>query len=586
MMGNMTKSGKALLREILVLGARDNLASLQADGSMGAEGWAPMSILCWAICYSEPFADNPYHQDPALLDAIVRLGDHNFRSVDDHGNYADNIVGWDEWRTFAWMETMERVRPALDAKRLADWTGKYIGAANHIMELCVDMDVFDGGIPNHGIWGHTFLHRVGQLYGRKDFLDMATLAFERILQSQTPDGCFREFQSAVCMQGSPVTGYNLVSLLAVNLYFQHSRDPKAIEALEKGWRWWYDFLFPNYTMPPCLDHRQAYLNHVHPSAAPLLPAYFFNKPEGRYIAELKWRPDPAAAAAAPDARGLPSRRCPYSAHLLGFICLQYDLVEDKVEPRLPRWTEYHRMIAEEACVRRRHPWTAVLSGMTNYDLSNVTARLFSLERQDCLSLFHQELGLLIGSAHSLMDDNFSTFVFYENGAARYLHNKGYLKSTPPLDTLLLRYGADIGALSVNTQHPDFAEITLSLHGEKGKWSKRGIGHPLAAMGAKGHLALRLADGNILSLGEKTWRLGDEILRLKVSPGQEMDFGKWKIACAEQPWEFRWPCWTKNPYALLNDSEKLGVVEVWLFNNPSRPTVTFRVTINPSSSPAA
>ncbi len=228
--------------------------------------------------------------------------------------------------------------------------------------------------------------------------------------------------------------------------------------------------------------------------------------------------------------------------------------------------------------------------MTNYDHSNCAVRLFALERQECLALYHQVLGLLIGSSHALMDERFSTFVFYENGAAHYLHNKAYLKSTPPLDTLHLRYGANIGALSIDTARPDCAELTLSLLGERGKRPEQGIGHPLSAMGAKAHLALRLQGGDRVTVaGGESRLLGDTMIRLKIGAGQSAAFGRWALTCVEAPWELHWPVFGKDPYRLLADGEALALAEVTLFartaclgytgqGGAARPTATFQVRV--------
>lgn len=583
----------APLRALLVLGTRDSLPHQTADGGLGNERWSPMMMLCWAICYADRFDGNPYYREATLLDAIRRLGDFNDRSADARGHFTNNIAGWDEWRLFAWMEAMERVRGDLDAARLDAWRRKFIGAAEHILGLCVDMEHFDGGIPNHGIWGHALLHRVGRLYDRRDCVAMADLAFDRILRSQTPDGCFREMQSAAGLQGSPVTGYNLVSLMAVNLYHAHGGAAAAGEALERGWRWWYDFALPNYRTPPCLDMRQVYGHNVQTTIAPCWPAWFFNQPEGRHIALQGWalrRAAPSAAAPGPgDWATMHSG--PYSCQGLGFIALQYAQIEAHVAPRAPSWPDYRRMLAEEVCVRRRPPWTAVLSGMTNYDQSNGAVRLFALERQECLALYHQTLGLLIGSSHALMDERFSTFVFYENGAAYYLHNKAYLKSTPPLDTLHLRYGANIGALSVDTTQPECAAITFSLLGEQGKRPERGVGHPLSAMGAKAHLALRLQSGERVTVADGASRVLDEtLIRLKIGAGQSVAFGRWSLTCMEAPWELHWPVRGKDPYHLLADGETLALAEVTVYTRTAclgyaghggapRPTATFQVRTN-------
>ena len=53
-----------------------------------------------------------------------------------------------------------------------------------------------------------------------------------------------------------VSRYLLVAEFAVALYHEWSGDERAAEALERAWRWHYDFLLPDGSAPPTLDSRQ------------------------------------------------------------------------------------------------------------------------------------------------------------------------------------------------------------------------------------------------------------------------------------------------------------------------------------------
>lgn len=555
--------GYRSLQQLALTATREALAAQQPDGSVGTAAWAPMRILAMAHCYCDTFEGNEFHQDQRLLEAIIRLGDFNHHSCDARGHYRNIVPGYDEWRTFAWMEAMERVRPQLSARRLQEWSAKFVGAGGHMLAIIPEdeMPTFDGAIPNHAIWAYALMYRTGQLYGRADYVDTADRAFVRILASQTPDGCFREMGSGAGFQGTPVTGYNLVSLLAVNLYHAYSGNAAALTALERGWHWWYDFLFPDYSMPGCLDSRMHY--SAPPNLFPFLPAEFLNRPEGRWIFERCKSTD-------------------MGGNGLGFLMLQYPYVKAGIAPQEPTWPEYHRMTAGEACIRRRHNWTVVMSGLANDDMSSVEARLWSLERQQVLNLHHRHLGLLLGSGHSFMDPGFSTFVFYESGAAWYLHNRAYLKSTPALDTLLLRYGTNIGCLSVDSQAADCAEIFVSLHAERGKRTKPGRGHPLTAMGADVQLPLALRPGQEITCAGATYQVGQAALRVPVAIGQTLDLGCWQIESVDASWELRWPRFTHNPYALLQDDQPWGILCTTLYarttEGPTRPSATLRLRV--------
>lgn len=577
-------SCRDVLRAVLVEATRQSLARQDPDGGMARAHVGSHLIHVMGVCYAGDWPGNPYHRNEALLKAIIRLGDHVLGRFDPARGFAitgnGEFNGWDEWLMIKWMETARLARADLPPGVYERWTPPYLALAEHVMAMCIDMDTFDGAIPNHGVWAGVYLYRVGQLFGVPRYQDMGALIVERVLGSQTPDGCFREFQSAALMQGTPVTIYNLISALAIDMYRGYSGDPAATAALERAWHWFYDYLFPDFSTPPNLDFRMAY--HA-ANRGDVLPAFFMNQPEGARIARL------ALAALRARLDGDPPG---LSGHSLGFLSLQYDKLEDRVEEREPRWPEFRRMAAAEAGMRRRNGWHACLSGLTNVGNSNVGLRLFGQERQDAVALYHEREGLIIGSAHSMIQEELSTFVFYETGAARYLPDEAYLKSSPALDTMLLRYGGNVGAVSVDTREAREARIILSLHGERGHSATRGPGHTLTAMAARAHLALRLKTGQEVRLGEREWTLGESdetVLRIAVPAGAELSFGGWALA-ADAPWEWRWPVRTYNPYRLLAPGERLGLAEVVLFTrittseggNAPRPTVAFRVLLRHDS----
>jgi hypothetical protein len=393
---------------------------------------------------------------------------------------------------------------------------------------------------------------------------MARHALSRVFASQTVDGCFREGACLAGMPGTAVTSYNLVSLLAINVYWGHTQDPAALEALARGWRWWYDFLLPNITMPPALTCRTVYAHGMgsaedHRRLHGLrLPAYFFNRPEIRDYAERGWQ-----------VRREREGRChtgPYDTHFLAFLALQYDMIEDEVASGEPAWPEYRRMVAEEACVRRRHGWHAVLCGITNRYMSSVELTRWRVERQHLVNLYHEDHGLIAGAAHSHLQEELSTFTVYRNGAAYYLPEHAYLKSTPPLDTLHLVYGGETAAVSVDTNDPAACRVWFSLQGEQGRTPERHPGHPMSAMGARGRLALRPAAGSTLTCGERTWELDPDVgIQLRLGAGEVLDFGGWTLCSPDAAWEFRWPVLTSNPYVPLEPGETLALAEMALYH---------------------
>ncbi|MCX5658669.1 MAG: hypothetical protein NTW19_02975 [Planctomycetota bacterium] len=549
-------------RQILVHTSRLTLALQQPDGRLDSpHGWY-MSPLIWAHCWAGDWRDNPLRGDARLIDAIARLGDYQERQYRGRGDISGE--GFHVTRLYVWLRASEIAASALGEECLKRWGEKFVDSGLHVLDIVPDLSTFDGAVPNSVTWSYAYLHAVGKKYNVPRYVEAADTALDRILAYQTVEGCFREWHT-------PVTGYNMLSANAVEAYHRTSGNPRALTALERSWRWHYDYLLPDCTMPPTLDTRQKY-NQIHG----IENGHWVNQPHGRWLAQRQWNKTLKALEAGRLDSIWPT----------GLMSLQFEFYRDDVAPAEPVWPEYTRMTTEQVCIRRRQGWAAVLSGMTTLPTSNSSLRRYSLERQDCLSLAHKRTGLLIGSSHSMVDERFSSFIYYENGAIHYLPNHAYLKSTPPHDTLLLRYGSNTGALTVelpdDSADASEAQITFSMHWEKGAQPTRTPSLPLTAMAVKAHLPLRLVDGQGVTLRGNTVVLGEAPIELEIGPGETADFGGWSITSSDGPWTLRWPVWTMDPYVLFGKGEKFGLAEAVCFTDGGgvtpRPTATFVVKI--------
>lgn len=556
---------KTLLRQLFVRTVDEMLSKQRPDGNFD-EGHANfLSILPWAICYSESFAGNPYYKFPKLLDGIVKFGEFNFSKIDDRGNYDS---GWDEWRTLTWMEATKCVERDLDAGLVKRWNAKFVGAAHEPLELIPDLDNFDGLIPNHPTWGYAFLYRVGKLFGEAQFCDVAARAIRCVLRAQTPDGLFREGGTAGGFPGTAVTLYNLVSTGAIDYYFRQSGDELAAQGLEKAWRWYHDFLLPDFSCVPNFDIRsRGWMPSSH--VLHTFPAEWFRKPAGAFITVKSLR----------DFAALPSS--PVRRREVGFLSMQYHAIPDDVKSIAPAWPEHTRMVAEEAAIRRRNGWTAALTGMRNRFVSNVSpAPFFGHERQDCVCLFHEAAGLILGSSHSRMQTELSTMVVYENGNAQYIADDAFLRATDVIDTLLMMFGSNVTAVSIDTNQKQWCDVTFSLSGERGSRTRRGNGHAMSAMGARAHATIHLRGDETIKLGDQTWSANSkpgERLTITVPRGKALDLGRFSLASPDSDFDFMWPVSTVDPYTSMTPGVRLGVAEFVLFQ-PSRATATLRVNV--------
>lgn len=561
---------KSLLRELFLLSVNETLPRQAADGDVAEAGDSRLSILPWAICYHEDFPGNAHYRSPKLLEAIVRFGECNYHDGDDRGTYRSSSEGWDEWRSLAWLEAMQLLAPDLDAGLKKRWSARFLATARLPLELIPDLENFDGLIPNHPTWGYAYLYRLGKVFDEPRYRDVAARAIRCVLRAQTPDGLFREGGSFAGFPGTAVTGYNLTSASAIDFYYRQSGDELAAAALDKAWSWFYRFLLPDFTTAPNLDIRSrgwfplAYALHC-------FPAHWFNSPEGAFICERALR----------EFRAAPDRATPQMHRGLGFCAIQYPAIDDAVKPAPPRWPSFDRMIADEAGIRRRNGWTAILTGMSNRFISSVAPmQFFGHERQDCVCLHHEKAGLILGSTHSRMQEEVSTFVVYENGCAKYVPEAAFLRSTDVIDTLLLMFGSNAMAVSVDTHHAEHADVTFSTRGKRGTRTVRGPGHAMSAMGARAHATVHLDDEDRVTLGAKSWPLArpeHERLCITVAAGETLDFGRFRLMSPDSAWEFRWPVARVDPYTEMSPGTRVGVVEFVLWGT-KRVTATLRVVV--------
>ncbi len=562
---------KSAARELFVLSVEDVVASQLPDGDCPQAFASHLSILPMAICYSENFPGNRFYKSPKLLDSLVRLGDFNDVKANAKGVYDGPVPGWDEWRTLAWLDAMQLIKSDLDSSRLNRWMDKIGGFAGHIVGMIPNLDDFDGLVPNHPMWDYALLNRMGHVFGEGKYIEEARGVFSGVFAAQTPDGLFREGGSHAGFPGTAVTGYNMVSACAIDYYGRESGDARAMDAVERAWRWYYDFLLPDGGCFANLDIR------MHGWLKPQLglnPSAWLNKPEGAFT--LNQAIEQFHQRTAKHGRHTPSDN-----RVIGFLAFQYPGIAGDVPPRAPVWPERHRMIAQETGVRRRNGWASLLTGMDNRFISNVMPSLyFGHERQDCVGLHHEKAGPILGSAHSRMDSRFSTFAVYGSGCAQYVADDAFYRSTPTLDTLLLQYGADACAVTVDSRQAAHCDVVFSLDGARGSRTVRGPGHAMSALGARAHASVHLDPGGEIRLGERRWSVDrpvGESLSIRVPKGEVLDLGLFKLVSPDLGWEFQWPVHAVDPYTQMNPGHAFGVVE-FVLHRPKQTTCTLRVMV--------
>ncbi|MCI0465169.1 MAG: hypothetical protein L0Z62_50245, partial [Gemmataceae bacterium] len=221
--------------------------------------------------------------------------------------------------------------------------------------------------------------RGGHLGGRA----MHRLAAEE----QTADGFWGEFTD-----NGPTTGYNYLTMNCVALYWEHSRDKAALEALRRATTFHKYFTWPDGTPVETINGRNR-----HWGVSAWGHFGFSHWPDGRRYAEFLagfFRPSPDKKA------GLGSKTI---GRLAQSALYYHEGPTAPIPQELPRAA--HQMNVP-AGIRKTGPWTVCLSGLIDTPIDSQ----FTLDRQGHLSIHHQKLGLIITGANSRKQPELATFL--------------------------------------------------------------------------------------------------------------------------------------------------------------------------------
>ena len=115
------------------------------------------------------------------------------------------------------------------------------------------------------------------MLGNKDWEDLGATALHRLAaEEQTPDGYWGEHTD-----NGPATGYNYLTMTCVALYYEHSHDPAALEALRRATDFHKHFTWPDGTPVETINGRNRYWD-----VSPWGHFGFSHWPDGRRYAEF------------------------------------------------------------------------------------------------------------------------------------------------------------------------------------------------------------------------------------------------------------------------------------------------------------
>lgn len=123
----------------------------------------------------------------------------------------------------------------------------------------------------------------------------------------------------------------------------------------------------------------------------------------------------------------------------------------------PDQTSYVHQMNEPAGIRESGPWVICLSGL----ISTQTINQFYLDRQSAISVFHQELGLIITGANSKRQPELATFSEKIGGQTFHMPLSSRLQMSDQQDRLALAYNTFFSILEVSL--PSEKQLSFRFH---------------------------------------------------------------------------------------------------------------------------
>ncbi len=506
-------------------------------------------------------AKNRYAGDQKLLDAALKGGDALCDAQYEDGTVEFLKEDGSHWgRVYlhktltAWMETYELLRVRLDADRRARWERgiqkmvegvdqQILGKRNKLLYsgLLRDEDVIWGWgnfeVNELSTWDGLNVYRAGQIFNRSDWQQNGQRMIHAALESLDPSGFWPEF-------GGPSTSCNLSYLEAIGLYYEYSGDLAVVPYLERAVDFQMKYLYPDGSLIETLDGRFRYEPDVPPIAHFALSQFTPGRRLAKFLVTQMIK------------RGI---ALPLSSSLLR----NYRYYHDGLDEKLPlEKKKYVVASGNKALARRQPPWFYCLSGFT----APPTKNRWGMDRQNFVSVWHDQVGLILTGGNSKGQPEWSNFVFSRGGRPAYIPTAGEVREKNPKDAVLLSYDDRKAVLSISAKSKTELEVQAELQD--------------ASASAYGQLVLYLKAGNTLkSMAGGVFSLSEKPIEiLAEDSGGWIEYEGWRITLPPGS-KLIFPSGPFDPFnrqAKGSLSEARGLLSYRL--NASTSNVSFTITV--------
>jgi hypothetical protein len=383
------------------------LASQKPNGQFGTEPWISTDqnlLLPLAAAYSLP--QSRHHGSAEVLDGIAHGGLALAEAQDNQGMWEFRKKDGSEWGPIRmpWAYSRWMRARALVGEQLADdvrerWDeGLQLGFDGIFEELEVVNeeqmsadDVAAARRTSRASQGYRFvrihnipahhamaLYCAGTVYGRDDWRERAGAYLHAVADAQSEHGWWAE-------HAGPVVAYNFVYVDALGTYLAMSDDEGVLPALERAARYHAEFTYPDGSAVETVDGRNPYHEGVK-----LGNCGFTRTAAGRgWLARQHhlFLDDGGTFDA------------DYAASLLLYG------EGGPVEPPAGERERHDFRMGDLARTNRQVPWFACLSAIATPPPTN----RWGQDRQNFLSLYHDEAGLVLGGGDTKLQPLWSSF---------------------------------------------------------------------------------------------------------------------------------------------------------------------------------
>ncbi len=391
----------------------------------------PGVVLAAAVLYTKQHAANPSRGDANKLALALKVGDLLADGFE-RGEFQKLLNH--PWGTYLWLDAYRLLEKDLGAKRAARWRReleKDVQAVFRNVAARVDFPRYQApyiitSTNHYAQWAST-VYLAGRLFQNKEWETLGARAMHRLAAAeQTADGYWGEHTD-----NGPETGYNYLTLTGVALYWEHSRNTAALEALRRATDFHKHFTYPDGTPVETINGRNrrwdvSYWGHFG----------FSHFPAGRRYAEF------LTGFFQEGKLGGGGTSVTQQLGRIAQNALYYHEGPTAPIPQdLPR---YAHQLKVPAGIRKTGPWVVCLSGL----LDTKTTNRFFLDRQGHVSVFHEKPGLIVTGANSKRQPELATFTEKVQGQVYHMPLSSQLQMGAERDRLALAYNSFFAALEV------------------------------------------------------------------------------------------------------------------------------------------